>query len=227
MKTSRSVILMIGFVVFTTIIFTLGFRMSPSRLLGQGDIITFHQSVSGLTSQDLKEREKAMQAIQKQYEQLIGELIRLAGQEVQRLYPDDDPRSDFPWPWRDAKHLAILLLGDLRAVEAVPILLENLEYKNYKDLKDIVQWRYNLPEATWYPAAESLSKIGMPAVEPTIKKLVSYEPNSMGSRICRWILKEILGVKLARYRLEIEIEQTKDPVVKERLTAVLPYFKTT
>ena len=176
--------------------------------------------VTGLNAENLTDREHAAEAIRNDHGALIKRLIQLAKEKVEPL-PSSDPRF-VEYPWHDSKHLSILLLGDLRAVESVHVLLDNLEYKNPKT---IVVWE-QLDKGGWYPAVESLSKIGMPAVEPTIKKLGSYEPKSKGSDLCCWVLKEILGIKLARYRLQIEIEKTKDPTAKDRLTAALPYFKT-
>jgi hypothetical protein len=73
---------------------------------------------------------------------------------------------------------------------------------------------------------EALSKIGIPAVGPTIGKVGSYPSKSQGSELCCWILKKILGVRLGRLRLQIAIEETRDQAVKENLIAALPYFKT-
>jgi hypothetical protein len=63
-------------------------------------------------------------------------------------------------------------------------------------------------------------------VGPTINKLGAYPPEARGNLVCRWILREILGVRLARLSLQIAIEETKDETVKTTLTAALPYFKT-
>jgi hypothetical protein len=73
---------------------------------------------------------------------------------------------------------------------------------------------------------EALSKIGMPAVGPTIKQLGSSAPNSEGGQLCCWIIKDVLGARLAKVRLEIAIEDARDPTAKQNLTAALPYFKT-
>ena len=176
--------------------------------------------VRGLTSENLKDREKAAQEVRNKYEQLIKELIRLAGQEVQRWHPDDPTSS---YPWHDSKHLSILLLGDLRAIQAVPILIENLAYKNPREI--VADARIG-GSGGYYPAAEALSKIGLPAVGSVIDKLGKYGGQEEGHRICCWIIREILGPRLGKVRLEMAIEETKDDTVKKNLTAELPYFKT-
>ena len=178
------------------------------------------QNVADLTSENLKDREQTAEAIRNEHTELIKQLIQLAAAKIEPL-PSSDLRF-IEYPWHDSKHLAILLLGELRATDGVSVLLDNLVYKNPKTL----YVDEPLDKGGWHPAVESLSKIGMPAVEPTIKKLSSYEPKSKGSELCCWILKKILGVRLARLRLQIAIEETRDKAVRKNLIETLPYFKT-
>ena len=176
--------------------------------------------VTGLKSEDMKERERAAELIRNDRSNLINKLIELAAEDVETV-PSSDPRF-VEYPWHDSKHLSILLLGDLRASEAVSTLIDNIEYRNPRTLwNDAV-----LSIGGRYPAVEALWKIGVTAIGPTIDKLSDYETKSRGREHCCWILKQILGVKLARLRLEIAIEETQDPIVKKNLTAALPYFKT-
>lgn len=225
MKTLRNLMLVIGFCVVAIAAFTIGLSISSNDRqpadTSSSKSRKFHEraDVSRLTVEILQERERTAEAIRQERTELLMQLIELADQEVGRLDPGD-PRS--PYPWHDSKHLAILLLGEFRAAEAVSVLLENLEYKNPRTL----YVSEPLEPGGWYPSAEALSKIGMPAVEPTIKKLGGYAQKNKGSELCCWVLKKMLGVKLARARLQIAIEETRDPTVKKSLTAVLPYFKT-
>ena len=160
-----------------------------------------------------QEREQASDAILKEHRALIKHLIELS---------DKPDRAEFHYSdWHDSKHLAMLLLAELRAAEAVDVLLEHLEYKNFHD---IMTSHVSLWER--HPAAEALSKIGMPAIGPTIDKLGRCPPNSRGSQLCSWIIKKVLGAKLARVRLELAIEEAREDAVKQNLKAALPYFKT-
>jgi len=224
MKKSGVLILAIGFCVVVITTFAIG-RSLLRHDVQQTDVTTSKSNTSAkqtnvvdLTTENLNDREKAAEAIRKERVQLIKQLIGLAAEKVERLHPDD-PKSSYPW--RDSKHLAVLLLGDLRAVEAVPVLLENLEYKNPRSI--VTEY---LDKGGWYPAAEALSKIGMPAVGPTIDKLGVSAQKSKSSELCCWVLKKILGVRLARLRLQITIEETRDEAEKNNLTSVLPYFRT-
>jgi len=130
--------------------------------------------VSEVKSEGLKVREKAAENIRKERKELIKELIKLAGQKAEPL-PSRDPRF-IEYPWHDSKHLAVLLLGDLRAKDAIPVMLDNL---NYKNPRSIVSGAL-LDKDGWYPAVEALSKIGMPAIGPVIKKLGEYEKGGLG-----------------------------------------------
>jgi hypothetical protein len=225
-KNPRILIAAIGFC--TVAIAVLIIRLSlPSQDLQPSDVKASESKnlgvgldVSGLTGKNLQDREKAAEAIRKQRAELIKMLVGFAAEKVKPL-PSSDPRF-IEYPWHDSKHLATLLLGDLRAVEAVPVLLENLEYKNPRTL--IVTLLLDI--GGQYPAAEALSKVGMPAVKATIDKLSSSTTSGKGSEICCWILKKILGVRLARLRLQIAIEETRDEAVKKNLSTALPYFKT-
>ena len=175
--------------------------------------------VSALKSASMQERERAAEAVRKQRSDLIEELLELAAEKVEPG-PSSDPRF-VEYPWHDSKHLAILLLGDLRAIEAVPVLLENLEYRNPRSI--VVN--APLDKGGWFPAVESLSKIGMPAIGPTIKKLGGYDEDGMGRGLCCWVIKKVLGEKLGRMRIEMAIEKSRDRRLKKNLDAALSYFK--
>jgi hypothetical protein len=177
-------------------------------------------STNKLKSERLEVREKAAEAIRQERAELIRELIKLAGQKVEPL-PSSDPRFT-EYPWHDSKHLAILLLGDLRAREAIEVLLENLSYKNPRSL---VSGAY-LERGGWYPSVEALSKIGMPAIVPTIGKLATYEQDGLGRQLCCWVINKVLGPRLGKLRIEIAIEETRDATAKKNLEAALGYFKT-
>jgi len=176
--------------------------------------------VTGLKSMNQQEREKAAEAIREQHQQLIQELIELAAVKVKPV--PSKSTQDVEYIRHAAKHLAIVLLGDLHAVEAVPVLLDNLEYRN----PHILVFTSYLEEGQLYPATEALSKIGMPAVGPVIDKLGKFSEQEKGYSICCWIIKEILGLRLGKVRLEMAIEEAKDETVRKNLTAALPYFKT-
>jgi len=226
MKNYGNLTLVIGFCVVAIAAFTIGLFLPHNDLqpanVGASQPVKSHvkPDISGLMAKDIKDREKAAEAIRKEHAELVKQLIELAAKKVEPL-PSDDPRF-VEYPWHDSKHLSILFLGDLRAVESIPVLLENLEYENPRTT--IID--EPLDPGGLCPAAEALSKIGMPAVGPVIDKLGKYGEQEKGHIICCWIIKKILVPRLGKVRIEMAIEETKDETVKKNLTAALPYFKT-
>jgi len=148
------------------------------------------------------------------------QLIQYASVKVKPL-PKPAPEFSDQYPWRDSKHLAIILLGEFRSIESIPILIENIEYKNPEN--SFVDEPLSI--GGWYPASEALKKIGMPAIDPLIEKLGTYDKDCQGRKNCVWVIQKVLGVKLGRYKLQLAIEETKDEKVKKNLQAVLLEFK--
>lgn len=187
------------------------------------DIVSKHQEERHMSQREKiygsTEQINAAQTIRKKWSDTIQQLIKSAGRDVKPLSSSDP--ENIRYPRHDSKHLAILLLGDIRATEAVPVLLDNLEYRNPRELAG------SYPDVDGlYPAAEALSKIGMPTVGPTIEKLGRYTEDSLARELCCWVITKVLGTRLGRLRVEIAIEEARDETVRNNLAAVLPHFKT-
>jgi hypothetical protein len=173
---------------------------------------------AGLTSEIREEREAAAQAMCQQRAKIIKDLISLAATKVEPA-PSDNQGFPQDGVWHDAKHLAILLLGDLRASEAVPALMENLCYRNPESTNmPRLELRYG---GFAYPAARSLSKIGMPAVQPLLARLGVLTATAPEREICLWTLREILGEGLAKAQVEIAMEKAKTDAARANLKAAL------
>jgi hypothetical protein len=158
--------------------------------------------------------------ILKERQEAIKKLTELAGMPGKGWRNKEVGLDYTEYPSHDAKHLAMLLLGDLRASEGVPVLLENIEYRVPK----FMALGYELGPVEgpgWHPAVESLIKIGMPAVGPVIEKLGTYAQDCLGRRLCLVVLKEILGPRLAKIRIEIAVEEAKDDAARAKLKAAL------
>jgi len=150
----------------------------------------------------------------------IKTLIELAGMAGKGNRYKIGDLEEVEYPPHDAKHLAMLLLGDLRASEGVPVLLQNIEYRVPK----FMALGYELGRVEgpgWHPAVESLIKIGMPAVGPVIEKVGAYPQDCLARRLCLVVLKEILGPRLAKVRLEMAVEEAKDGAARANLKAAL------
>lgn len=151
-------------------------------------------------------------------------LIDLAGREPQGRRFKSGGQEYVEYPPQDTKHLAMLLLGDLRAPEGVSVLLRDIEYRVPKTPSR--GYELGLIEGPgWHPAVESLIKISMPSVGPVIGKLGGCADNSLGRRLCLVVLKDILGPRLAKARLEIGVEEAKDETARANLKAALEQFE--
>ena len=180
----------------------------------------FSLYLKDLSNENLYVRMDAAKAIRKEQTALVTHLIKLAQGPSWPFQTALGPMPSQP-EWREPKHQAMLLLGDMRAADAVPTLLANLEYENPREFYG--GWP---TKDEMYPAVEALSKIGMTAVDPVLAKLGEVDPTSTAAELCCWTLRKILGAKLGRARLEIAIEETRDSSVRENLRAALPYFRT-
>jgi hypothetical protein len=184
-----------------------------------------------LVSADRRQRDKAAESIRKGREKTIAILVA----QVERVKADPAQRLGFlpsgrntenndVDPQLDAKYLAIMLLGELRATEAIPTLLDNLDFKNPRITSKTSRGSLYLGDV--YPAAEALRKIGAPAVDPLIDRLGAYTDHSGGRRRCCFVLKHVLGNDMARARLQLAIERAPKDDVKRNLSAALVYFDT-
>lgn len=178
-------------------------------------------NLEGLKSDKREVREEAFDRILEQHKDRVQQLIALAAREVHGREFKLGDRAVVEYPWHDTKHLAIILLGDLRAAESVPILLENVEYRNPRILGGGTDEMAAGEGHPWYPATESLIKIGMPSVGPVTEKLGGYAENCLGRRLCLVVLKGILGPRLAKAHLGIAIEEAKDKTARANLKAAL------
>ena len=176
--------------------------------------------IINLKSAELDVRENAAKKIAEQRENSIKLLIQLISKNDLNSTAKDNSDN----PWHATKHFAILLLGDFRSTEAVSILVDNLTYRNPRQI-----FTYDYMDVDgWFPAVEALAKIGMPAIDPVIAKLATFPEGSQGYKNCCWIIRAVLGEKLGRYKLQLAAEEAKDPEVKQKLLAAakLDFFQT-
>lgn len=133
---------------------------------------------------------------------------------------------------RTAK-VAIILLGKLRAVEAVPLLVENLTFEALYD--DMTGFVYNNHEHTMpvtriptieddYPCVGALIGIGSPAIEPLMKKAEEND-DDIFMRLTATILEKILDPRTAVAYLNDRLEQQNESIRRERLTRLLKYIQ--
>ena len=108
----------------------------------------------------------------------------------------DDPRAS-----SDTRHANIEILGDLKATEAVDVLVRHLT---------------DLPLQTglsehYFPAVQALHKIGTPAI-PAVSKALVDNPDPAIRRYAAQALGTIAG-KSAQPKLDRALQKEKDPDV--------------
>ena len=119
-------------------------------------------------------------------------------------------------------YLAIVLLGEWRAPEAVEVLSRNLVYYQNTGGFFTTDTRCESP----YPAAVALSKIGLPAIQ-AMDSLVSESADPETRKVAAWTLMKIEGKDQAINRLESKIIRCgdKDLGQKRRLKSAADYIK--
>jgi len=115
-----------------------------------------------------------------------------------------------------ARLMLIDALGYMRAEAAVPELLQNLVYEVKPFATDGGEWGWDYR----YPAAGSLLKIGIPALEPLSKRL-SKTDNPLERELCARIVDSMLGDKMAEYWITMQMDSAASEQVKARLKEAL------
>lgn len=115
---------------------------------------------------------------------------------------------------KDYKRSVMYALGQLRAIKAIPLLIKNIRYGNYGSI------RGNMPQYGVEPAANALSRIGIPAIAPILNAIKKINDHFTVCYLCN-ALVDINGYDLAVFYLEKEIDKTKDYTDKTRLEKAL------
>ena len=190
-----------------------------ATVLAPGGVGQDEQPLRQLQAPDRPTRQRARHGIRKQHQELIAALIALAAGPTS---PERRPRGrgEVPsYPDDEGKDLAIELLGDLRATEAIPVLLDNVKYCNPAALSgEYLPWQFD------FPAAVSLAQIGNPSVEPALATL-EVTNDELERQLCCWIIKEVEGEELAPIVLQLAIGKERYSGSKARLQAALEYLQ--
>jgi len=162
-----------------------------------------------MRSDNQAERETASQAILEKRTRTIGDLEKIV-----REFVGDETR-------KGTAKTAIVLLGKLRATEAVPLLADNINvYVFYKSTK-----RTQSPEDA-FPCVGALTGIGKPSIPAMINNLATSEVEKVRELSAR-VIRNVEGTEIGRIVLEKAIEEQGDRGKKARLTAALEYMQVT
>jgi len=172
--------------------------------------------VQGLSSTSLQQRTEAYEKVVRGREETVAGLLTLLQDEeslaawTRRIGVERAQQAE-----HNPKTAAVRLLGDMRAPQAVSVLLDRLAYEDV--------WTLFVDEArmdTRYPAATSLAKIGMPAVRPAIDH-IKVAKDDLERRLSVWILVEVEGVAVTRLRLQHELQVEEKSLFRHRLRKAL------
>ena len=181
----------------------------------------FAKGVADVSSDDAKVRVAAAERLERGRKNIVSCLVRI----VERVKPHAQVKltaENLKEP--TSAVLAMRLLGEFRATEAVPSLVLRIDYL---DSRTAISGRYYRTEES-FPAAAALVKIGMPAIGPVLDKLGQYKGDCRGRELCAWVLKKVLGEKLVKMRLQLAVEQAKRDMLRTKeanLRAAMAHFK--
>jgi hypothetical protein len=146
-------------------------QSEPSSLMAQ------------LLSKNPLNRQAAADNVMKQRQETIRDLISITEKK--------DVDKTFGGPY----HRAIILLGDLRATEAVGVLSANLTYLpgGCVIIDEVMETQ------AYYPCAFALTRIGEPAIPAMIGR-ITQGSTPLERELAAWVVMEIEGKDQAAYR---------------------------
>ena len=120
------------------------------------------------------------------YQELAAGLVRIVGKEREQYDSDDE------------KLLAVLLLGEMRAAEAVDVLLDNLTFRPPRLIEEAGL-------GALYPCVEALIRIGQPSVEGILRR-ASRQYGDREIMLLSHIVRRVMGREDGLGRFEGELE---------------------
>lgn len=159
--------------------------------------------VERLTHEANPERAAAFSDLRAARRDTVAALIELLGQADELDPIDGGPLQ-----------LAIALLGDYRAAEAVDALTELLLYLPAEMVRT-----ERLPRERYHPAAAALVDIGLPSVDAMLT-LIRNDREPRRRQLAAWVLREVLGDVEAVRRLRQRAPATTDRRFEQFETAI-------
>jgi len=158
--------------------------------------------IDDLLSTDLSVQRSALRAAQRQHSELVDALQRV----VRDNLPDRSRETEV--------RAAVRLLGDMRALKAVPLLVDLLDFKyDEEDVRRKISGE----------AYAALGEIGLPAVDPVLERLYARPQSKLAPAEFAYtgiVIEMALG-KDALAFVKHRIQEEKDAVKRERLTRLL------
>lgn len=175
---------------------------------------TESKGVRMLLSQNLRERQQGRREISQERAELVSQLSAII----------DDPQNHLYR--RDAVESAMTLLGELRAPEAVDVLVSHIGFPHVPHPEagelaclEVDGGVFGKTIGQLLPAVPALIRIGEPSVEAVIKRL-STTDNVLEIEACRAVLKKLDQSASLRARLQKALKHAA-PAKQEQLKDTL------
>jgi len=161
-------------------------------------------SIAGIRSESLPDRSAAAERILSDRQAVIKTLLAIAEEETAKA------KSWTQGP--SVLNTVLMLLGELRADGAVPILIVNLSPRAGQEAK--------IDESGYSPAAEALVRIGIPAAKQILVEF-RKELDPQRLQACCMVLNRIYTAPVASVVVTHEADGEKRPAERARLGKAL------
>ena len=124
---------------------------------------------------------------------------------------------------------AVIVLGQYRAQESIPILLRHLEWDELTSKSSISGTVFGNPPLEvgakdYGTVTMALKQIGMPAVPALLDKITQTDDTKITTK-CVSICKAIEGPDVTGFRLKALLDKETDPKIKARIQSALDALK--
>jgi hypothetical protein len=180
----------------------------PGRV---SSVAIYNGKIDGLRAEDRRVCASAAAAIEAEQDRLVAQLQQIVRETIRHKEKAQNAAQ------------VLQLLGRLRAVEAVPLLVENLgcpaRGEEEPRKASVGEGKWSVPVV----AAYALAEIGLPAVDPVLERLFQIPQQALSDsdfRLAGTVIGRALGkdaVPLVKHR----IREEEQPVKRDRLTRLL------
>ena len=118
---------------------------------------------------------------------------------------------------------AAVVLGEYQAEEAVPFLVNHLEWEASQPNRGGNQYAIfdnEKDEIGSWPVSFPLVNIGMPAIPAVLKKITQTDDPKI-IRVCLYICRRIEGMEVTQFRVQKLLDKVTDQTKKARIQAAL------
>ena len=180
--------------------------LSTARRRGAGLDVSVEKPLEGLVSTNYGEGVGAAVVLDRQRAELVKRLLAVCNS-TNSVH---------------VKELAIIVLGQYRASEAVPFLVQHLEWDYSIDMMFYGGWPRNSAESTaaMSPVGQALVNIGVPAISAVLDKIAETDDPKI-TESCVRVCRAAEGPEVTRFRLQGRLEKETKQKQKDRFQSAL------